>query len=126
MPLLFGWGVEIPGDMQGASLVPFLKGQEPDDWRDAFYYHYYELGTHNVAAHYGVVTDQFKLVRYYRRLDRKDGKRTKVDIDQWDLMDRKKDPLEMQSYYGDQAYAAVQTQLKRRLDELQKELKVSD
>ena len=33
-----------PGDMQGASLVPLFKGNTPDDWRQSFYYHYYESG----------------------------------------------------------------------------------
>ena len=55
--------------MQGSSLVPILNGETPDDWRKEFYYHYYELGTHNVAAHEGIVTDRFKLAHYYRRLD---------------------------------------------------------
>lgn len=36
-------GVAIPDDMQGRSLVPLLKGETPDDWRDSHYYHYYEF-----------------------------------------------------------------------------------
>ncbi len=35
-------GVDLPGDLQGRSLVPLLKGERPADWRDAIYYHYYE------------------------------------------------------------------------------------
>ncbi len=36
-------GVEVPENMQGASLVPILKGSTPEDWRESFYYHYYEF-----------------------------------------------------------------------------------
>lgn len=53
---------EIPGDMQGRSLVPLLRGEEPDDWRDAIYYHYYEHGAHGVPRQYGVRTDRYKLI----------------------------------------------------------------
>ncbi len=118
-------GQEIPDDMQGASLVPILKGSEPDNWRNEFYYHYYELGTHNVAAHYGLVTDQHKLIHYYKKVDRANGNK-RVDIDQWDLMDRKKDPLEMHSYIDDPAYQSIQTNLKQRLVEIRKKLKVNE
>jgi arylsulfatase A-like enzyme len=48
-------GVTIPGDMQGRSLVPHLRGQAPADWRESFYYHYYEYpAVHSVRRHYGV------------------------------------------------------------------------
>jgi len=113
-------GVEPPGDMQGESLVPLLKGETPDSWRQSFYYHYYELGTHNVAAHYGVVTDRYKLVRYYAEL--KDGKRN--DIDLWDLMDIQEDPLEMQSFIDDERYQAIEEQLKTELQRLRQRYQV--
>ncbi len=116
-------GVDVPDDMQGRSLVPLLKGQTPDDWRDEFYYHYYELGTHNVAAHYGIVTDQYKLVRYYKRLDEN---RKPQAIDQWDLMDRQADPLEMRSFYDDPKYTEIRNSLATQLDSLRRKLHVPD
>jgi arylsulfatase A-like enzyme len=98
--------IEIPGDMQGASLVPLLKGQTPDDWRTSIYYHYYERpGSHNVARHYGVRTDRYKLICFYR-------------LDEWELYDLEKDPDEMTSVYSDPAYAAVVDELKVELDRL--------
>jgi len=117
-------GVDIPADMQGRSIKPLLSGKNPADWRKSFYYHYYELGTHNVAAHYGVVTDRYKLIHYYRKIDREKG-RAKVDIDQWDLMDRMRDPNENQSYIDDPRYGETQAELKVELDRLRTELKVS-
>jgi arylsulfatase A-like enzyme len=42
-------GLDVPGEMQGRSLLPILKGDTPKDWRKSFYYHYYEYpGPHGV------------------------------------------------------------------------------
>ncbi len=47
-------------------MMPILRGQTPGDWRKEFYYHYYEHpAVHNVARHYGIVTEQYKLVHFY-------------------------------------------------------------
>ena len=35
-------GADQPEDMQGMSLVPLLRGHDPEDWRESIYYHYYE------------------------------------------------------------------------------------
>jgi arylsulfatase A-like enzyme len=103
-------GAEVPKDMQGRSLVPVLKGQTPTDWRKAFYYHYYETpDSHNVARHYGVRTERYKLIHYYRE-------------DEWELFDLKNDPQEMKSIYADPANAALVAELKGELSRLQKDL----
>lgn len=116
-------GVQIPEDMQGSSLVPLLRGEQVPDWRDAFYYHYYELDTHRVAGHYGIVTDRYKLVHYNRRLGQ-DGK--PESIDQRDLFDLQVDPNEVKSFYGDPAYEEVRQQLSSRLQALREKLQVPD
>jgi arylsulfatase A-like enzyme len=109
-------GVAVPGEMQGRSLVPLLKGRAPADWRKSFYYHYYEHpGPHNVARHYGVVTDRYKLVRFYEPA-----------FDYWELFDLQKDPKELTSVYGKPEYAGVQKDLEAELARLRKELKVPD
>ncbi|HEY6168087.1 MAG TPA: sulfatase [Verrucomicrobiae bacterium] len=106
-------GLPVPADMQGRSLVPILKGQTPNDWRTSFYYHYYEFPTpHHVRPHYGVVTDQYKLVHFY-----------KPDVDYWELYDRKKDPLEVHNFYNDTAYTKVVADLKEELRRLRVEVK---
>ncbi len=116
-------GADVPVEMQGRSLVPLLRGESPADWRTSFYYHYYELHTHHVAAHYGVVTDRYKLVRYYERLN----KQTKPEaIDLWDLMDREKDPQELRSFISDPSYATTKTYLQAELERLRNELKISE
>jgi arylsulfatase A-like enzyme len=105
-------GVPIPPQMQGRSLVPLLRGEVPNDWRKSFYYHYYEYPVpHRVRPHYGVVTDRYKLVHYYR-----------PDVDDWELLDREKDPLEVKNYYEDPAYAETVKELHAELERLRKEV----
>jgi arylsulfatase A-like enzyme len=109
-------GQLVPADMQGKSLVPVLKGQTPADWRKSFYYHYYEFpGPHSVRKHYAVVTDRYKLVRFYE-----------PGAEYWELFDLKTDPKEMTSVYGRTEYAAAQKGLEAELSRLRKELKVPD
>ena len=106
-------GVPIPGDMQGRSLVPILKGEKPADWRTSLYYHYYEYpAVHMVKKHEGVYDGRFKLIHYYD------------DIDEWELLDGQTDPLEMKNVYADPKYAADIQRLKKELERLKTELKV--
>ena len=108
-------GAKVPEDMQGKSLLPILKGQTPSDWRNAFYYHYYEHPSeHNVMRHYGITTDRYKLIHFY------------YDIDEWELYDLEKDPMEMKNVYNDPAYNEVKKELHKELDELRTKYQDSD
>jgi arylsulfatase A-like enzyme len=104
-------GVKIPEDMQGISLLPLLKGNKPESWRKAIYYHYYEYphGWHDVKRHYGVRTDRYKLIHFYN------------DIDEWELYDLDKDPGEMNNVYHHPDYAVIVKNLKIKLKELQQQ-----
>lgn len=105
-------GVKAPKDMQGESMMPFLTGEEKKWERDAVYYHYYEYpAEHMVNRHYAIVTHKYKLIHYYFAEDR------------WELIDRKKDPLELTNFYNDPAYAEIQKGLHRELDKLRKQYK---
>ena len=106
-------GAPVPADMQGRSLLPLLRGETPADWRQSFYYHYYETGVHDVEPHDGVRTDRYTLACYYR-------------IGEWELFDRMKDPQQMRSVYHDAAYAGVRKQLEQELARLRKELEVPE
>lgn len=104
-------GVEIPDRMQGRSIAPLFRGDQPADWRDAVYYHYYEgpeveNSWHAVARHYGLRTDQYTLAHF-------------PDHDEWELFDRQADPEQLTSVYNDPEYAEVQQELKEKLDGLQ-------
>jgi arylsulfatase A-like enzyme len=93
--------VSSPARMQGRSLLPLLQGRPTEDWRSAFYYHYYEYPAwHRVRPHYGVITDRYTLVHFYA-----------PDVDYWELFDRQRDPGEMTSVFDDPAYAAARKQL---------------
>ena len=105
-------GVAVPPSMQGRSMRTLLRGGPDADWRQSFYYHFYEYpGFHGVRRHYGVVTPRYKLVHFYE-----------PDIDAWELYDRETDPLEMKNLIGDPAYAAVRAELEGELKRLQTEL----
>jgi arylsulfatase A-like enzyme len=106
-------GVQVPADMQGRSFLPLLTGRTPRGWRTAMYYRYYHPGHHNVAAHYGIRTQRYKLI-YFNKLN------------QWELYDLEKDPTEMRNVYSDPAYQKIVEQLKKEMNRLKKELKDED
>jgi len=107
-------GIAVPLDMQGKSFVPLLRGEDASWDRDAVYYHYYEYpAVHMVKRHYGIVTREFKLVHFY------------YDVDEWELYDRLKDPMEMKSVYNAPAYADTVKDLKARLAEIRLKYKDS-
>jgi len=111
--LLSAAGIEPPADMQGVSLIPLFKG-ETEDFREAVYYHYYEYpAVHMVKRHYGIVTEDYKLVHFY------------YDIDEWELYDRKKDEYELNNVYNDPAYADVVEKLHKDLEQMRAKYKDS-
>jgi arylsulfatase A-like enzyme len=106
--------INAPNDMQGENLIPLFKG-ETKNFREAVYYHYYEYpAVHMVKRHYGIVTEDFKLIHFYD------------DVDEWELYDRKKDPEEMKSVFNEPAYAKTVTKLKEDLAALRVKYKDSE
>ena len=94
--------------------MPLLRGEAPPDWRTSFYYHYYEYPLwHKVRPHYGVVTDRYKLVHYY-----------KPDLDEWELYDLKENPNETRNFIDDPARAETVAELKTELARLRAKLKL--
>lgn len=110
---------KIPADMQGLSLLPLMKGETPDNWRDALYYHYYEYpGEHRVRRHEGVTTQRYKLIRFYGY--------DVPDREEWELYDLERDPQEMRNAYSNPEYAAIVAQLKVKLQDLRGQYEVVD
>jgi hypothetical protein len=66
-----------------------------------------------VRRHYGVRTERYKLIYFY-------------GIDEWELFDLQEDPNEVQSVYGQAAYADIEADLKERLARLRAELSVPE
>ena len=99
-------GLDVPGDMQGLSMLPLLKGlkgETPTDWRDSIYYHYYEFpSVHMVPRQYGIRTKRYKLIHFYQ-------------FDEWELYDLEKDPDELENLYGKAEYEVLTDELKKQL-----------
>jgi len=107
-------GVEISNEIQGESFRNLVNGKV-SEWRDAIYYTYYEFpGEHHVKRHYGVRTDQYKLIHFY------------YDIDAWELYDLENDPSEMNNIYDDPSYKEVVENMHDRLDEMRNKYGDSD
>lgn len=87
-----------------------MKGEKQPDWRKSLYYHFYEYpAEHAVRRHYGVRTDRYKLIRFYK------------DIDCWELYDLQEDPMEMNNIYGKPGTEDLTKQLKAELLRLQEQ-----
>jgi arylsulfatase A-like enzyme len=106
-------GVEVPADMQGASLLRILKneGKAPADWRKAIYYSYSGERTHNVAAHDGVRNDRYKLFHLPK-------------TDEWQLFDLENDPQELKSVHAESSYAPVLAEMKTIYQNLRQQYQV--
>ncbi len=104
-------GASIPADMQGESLAPMLRGQDTSKWRKGIYYEYSGEATHNVAAHYGIRTKEWKLIHYPR-------------TDEWELLDLVNDPDEVQNLYAEAKHAQLVSTLKSQLIELRRQYAV--
>ncbi|MHC4353536.1 MAG: sulfatase family protein [Planctomycetota bacterium] len=101
-------GAQRHPEMQGRSFVPLLEGKTPADWRKSMYYRYY-YSHFKTEPHFGVRTYEHKLIYFDR-------------INQWELYDLNKDPLEMNNVYDDPDYRDVARKLQRELERLQNKL----
>jgi arylsulfatase A-like enzyme len=115
-------GVKIPDDIDGESLRPTLNGKAPDGWRTDMYYRYWMHRAHfNIAAHYGIRTDRYKLIFYYGLPLDAPGAFDESTPPEWELFDLQNDPHEMNNIYDDPAYSDIIKELKTRLLELKKQ-----
>ncbi len=116
-------GVERPGFMQGHSLVPLTRGDKPPGWRQSTYYRYWmNYAHHDVPAHYGVRTKEFKLIFFYGLPLGAPGARQADTRPGWELYDLRTDPHEMNNVFGTPEYSDVTAELKAELLRLKTEL----
>jgi len=101
-------GVPIPAHMQGKSVLPLAKHEDPN-FRKEWLYEYYEYpNPENVAVHRGIRTERYKLIHYY-----------KDEPEAFELYDLTADPNETENLYGRPEHAALQRELQDRLQLLQ-------
>ncbi|WP_316791250.1 sulfatase [Pedobacter frigoris] len=97
-------GGKIPVDIQGRSFWSALNGSKAGLPERPVYYHYYEYpGPHLVHPHFGIRTSQYKLIRFYGKLN------------SWELYDLKKDTHELHNLIADKRYAQLLKSLKSTL-----------
>ncbi|AKH81028.1 sulfatase [Streptomyces sp. CNQ-509] len=117
-------GVAPHPRMQGESLVPLLRGEEPARWRDAVYYRYYMHldDCHNVQASYGLRTATHKLIHYPGHGSGAAGAEDDPRPAAWELFDLTTDPHELHNLYDDPRCADVVRDLTVRLATLQRDV----
>lgn len=124
-------GQPIPDYMQGYSFASTLQGVQPTNWRTASYYRYWtHRAYHDVPAHVGLRTKDFKLIFYYgdnfmtkpfpfydkKWLDTTGLANSAIETPAgWELYDLRNDPNELVNVYQDKAYKEVITNLKVEL-----------
>ncbi|WP_440876044.1 sulfatase family protein [Thalassotalea sp. PLHSN55] len=122
---------KTPSYMQGRSFKSELLGETPDNWRTASLYRYWTHRMyHDVPAHTGLRTKEFKLIFFYgdnyrdeqftyydKKWLAKTGKQpNKVATPAgWELYDLRSDPNELHNVYNDKRYQSVIKELKQEL-----------
>jgi len=121
-------GVAAPDKMQGRSFRPILEtGEAGADWPDATYYRYWmHMAHHDVPAHYGIRTRDFKLIFFYGLPLDAPGAQKQPTPAHWELYDLRNDPQEMNNVHGRPEYAATVKRLKAQLADLKQQVGDTD
>ncbi len=121
-----------PTYMQGMDFSNVFKGEALENWRDAAYYRYWmHMIHHNVPAHFGIRTKEYKLVFFYGRhyQPERNGEKSMAWLKgneisliaptpvAFELYDLKNDPFEKKNVADDPAYAEVLKEMKAKLIE---------
>ncbi|RKR14426.1 putative sulfatase [Maribacter vaceletii] len=125
-------GGKVPEYMQGKSFKTILEtGLEPEEFPQHTYYRYWmHMHHHEVPAHFGIRTKEYKLIFFYGRPYKSYPKEKEIENGHtpvaWELYDLKKDPDEMVNQYKNPEYAPVVKSLKNKLKEVRKEIREDD
>lgn len=125
-PLLLDYaGAPIPDAMQGKSIRKVITGEE-QGYKAVYFRYWMHLSHHEVPAHYGIKTKDYKLIYYYgKALDafRAINKDTPTG---WELYDLKADPNEVNNIYEQEKNSNLVKMLKDELFELKIKYKDTD
>jgi arylsulfatase A-like enzyme len=102
-------GVTVPAAMQGTSLRPLLRGEDPADWRKAVFYAYYA----RAPVHWGIRTERYKLIRF-------------PDHEEMEFYDLKEDPDEMRNLASEESRQQAVAATRRQLDVLMQDVGVTE
>ena len=135
-------GGEAPDYMQGKSFKKVLEGgAEPEDWRKSTYYRYWmHMIHHDIPAHFGIRSKDYKLIFFYGRYHNleKEGTLSMYWNDEnnsnkvlptpvaWEFYDLKKDPEEVNNVYKDTEYQQIIQEMKKELLETRRKLNEED
>jgi arylsulfatase A-like enzyme len=110
-----------------AGVLGVLEGQAPDRLAHATYYRYWmHMAHHDNPAHYGLRTQQHKLIFFYGLpLDAR-GAKPQPTPAHWELYDLAKDPHEMNNVYADPDYQEIVKKLKAELLRLKEQVGDTD
>ncbi len=118
---------KMPDQFQGRSLVPVLKGQTPDDWRQAHYYRYWlHMAHHDNPAHFGIRTATHKLAFFYGLPCAVKGAKSEPTPPHWELYDLANDPHEMTNLAGHPDHQETFASLKEKLITLRRQVEDTD
>ena len=102
-------GLEVPGKYQGASLVPFVKGQTPSSWRtDLFNEHHFNH--ERLPKWRGVRGERYTYARYYEQ-----------DPPFEVLHDLEKDPDQLQNLAGSAKHEVILKRMRARTEEFKRQ-----
>ncbi len=132
-------GGKTPSYMQGRSFINTLQGKAEQHWRTSTYYRYWMHQIHHyVPAHFGIRTNDYKLIFYYGCFYRPKSDYKNfywanlyIDIDKntppaWEFYVLKNDPEELHNRYNDPFYKGIIEQLKIELKKQRIELRETD
>ena len=100
-------GVEIPAACQGKSLVPWLAGDEPANWRTEFFCEHLMHYPTRIPKWEGIRTERFKYARYFEQYPMFEF-----------LHDLKEDPDERKNLATDPARKELLERMRRACDRL--------
>ncbi|MEH6551018.1 MAG: sulfatase [Pseudomonadales bacterium] len=132
---------ETPEYMQGSDFSAALRSEKPSANHQAVYYRYWmHMKHHSVPAHFGIRTEQYKLIFFYgqpesnspEKIAKAAGK--KVELAPlfastpvaWEFYDMTSDPHETTNLYGDPKYGPIIANLKRQLQQMRTDIGEND
>ena len=111
-------GAEAPDLMSGASFAPLLRGEAQDRPGESYYRYWMHMAHHDVPAHYGVRTPEYKLAFFHGLPLGARGALPEPTEPYWESYDLKNDPEEQHNVIADPAHAAAARDLRARLEAL--------